>query len=298
VVLTFVAYASVCAYMALTLTTPKRQAFAHTPEQYGAVYETVTFPSRVDRLPLEGWLLQPAGAAGPALPGTTARRPVVVVHGRGGDRQDSAFGRTVEIGAYLADQGRPVLLFDLRGSGRSGGARFTLGAQEVRDVGGAIDFLTRRGLADDGVALLGYSMGGATALLAARDELSVREVVDDSGYAELGDILERRVPLESGLPRFFTPGVVLMAWPLIGVNAYDIRPVEAAPVLAARGVPLLVIHGEADDFIPVNHGRRIASAYGPGAATYFVPGAEHTGGYRDDPATYLRRLTDFLDRTG
>jgi pimeloyl-ACP methyl ester carboxylesterase len=221
----------------------------------------------------------------------------VVVHGRGGDRQDSAFGRTVEIGAALARRGHPVLLFDLRGSGRSGGTRSTLGAHEVRDVGGAIDYLAGRGLAGEGVVLLGYSMGGSTALLAARDDPRVRAVVEDSGYAELGDIVARRVPLESGLPPFFTPGVVLMAWPLIGANAYAIRPVEAAPVLAARGVPLLVIHGEADDFIPVAHGRRIAAAYGPAAATYFVPGAEHTGGYRDGPATYLARLEDFLARS-
>jgi pimeloyl-ACP methyl ester carboxylesterase len=304
VLLAAVGYAGVCGYMALALTQPKRQPFGHTPEQYGLAYEPVAFPSRVDHVPLEGWLVPPqpappadaAPADGVAAGPDRRRPPIVLVHGRGGDRQDSAYGRTLEIAAHLARQGYPALLFDLRGSGRSGGTRYTLGAQEVRDVGGAIDLLERRGLAGDGVILLGYSMGASTAVLAAPGEAPgrVRAVVEDSGFADLGEILDMRGPRESGLPGIFTPGMVLMARPLMGVNAYAIRPVAAAPALAARGVPLLVIHGEADAFIPVRHGHRLAAAYGPRVETYFVPGADHTGGYKADPAAYLARLSAFL----
>ena len=87
----------------------------------------------------------------------------------------------------------------------------------------------------------------------------MRAVVEDSGYADLGEVLDVQVPKASGLPRWFTPGVVFMAWPLMGVNAYAIRPVDAVPTLAARGVPLLVIHGAGDTLVPVNHGRRLAA---------------------------------------
>ena len=105
--------------------------------------------------------------------------------------------------------------------------------------------------------------------------------------------------------RALTPGVVFMAWPLLGVNAYAIRPVDAVPALAARAVPLLVIHGEQDVDVRVEHGRRLAAAYDRAgqslpapqrAGTYFVPGARHLGGYKTDPAAYLARLTSFLDR--
>src|SRR5437764_8040461 len=132
------AYLAVCGYTALRITRPGRRPFARDPGELGLAFEPAAFPSRVDRLPLEGWLLPAAAPASGA--------PVIVVHGRANDRQGEAGGRVLEIAAALVGAGHPVLLFDLRGCGRSGGARCTFGVEEARDVGGAIDFLAERGL--------------------------------------------------------------------------------------------------------------------------------------------------------
>ena len=152
-------YIGICSYMAVSLTRVERHPFTRSPETCGLAYESVNFPSRIDAISLDGWLLPASG--------NPARLPVIVVHGKGSDRQAEAGGHTLDIAAQLVRDGHPVLLFDLRGSGRSGGDRFTLGAQEVRDVGGAIDFLAARGLADNGVDALGFSMGASTALIVA-----------------------------------------------------------------------------------------------------------------------------------
>lgn len=284
------AYAAACGFVALAMTRPRRVPFERSPDQYGLEFESVGFPSRIDRIPLDGWLL-------PAPPEAPSRRPIVMVHGMGSDRQQEAGGRALEIAAALVRNGHPVLMFDLRGSGRSGGDRFTLGAQEVRDVGGALDFLAGRGLCPKGVNLLGYSMGAATALLLTAIEPRVRAVAEDSGYAYLNGVLDHQLPKMSRLPRFFTPGVVFAARSLLGVDAYSIRPVEAVAGLGARAVPLLVIHGEADTVVPVDHGRLLATAYGPAVDTLFVPGAEHVVSYAADPAAYLAQLTAFFDRS-
>jgi pimeloyl-ACP methyl ester carboxylesterase len=212
----------------------------------------------------------------------------------GTDRQREVGGRVLEIAAHLARRGHVVLLFDLRGAGQSGGTRFTLGAREGRDVSGAIDFLTARGLAPHGVDLLGYSMGAATALLLAPADARVQAVAADSGYAGLRDVLEAQLPRFSGLPPLFTAGTVALARPMLGLDAGALRPVDGAVALAARRVPLLVIHGEADDMVPVSHGRRLAAAFGPGAQTLFVPGAAHVASYAAQPATYLARLATFF----
>ena len=82
----------------------------------------------------------------------------------------------------------------------------------------------------------------------------MRAVVVDSGYADLGDVLDQQVPKASGLPALFTPGIVLMARPLLGVDAADIRPIDGVPALAGRGVRLLVIHGEAERWSPWDMG--------------------------------------------
>jgi len=273
--------------MAVSLTRVERHPFTRFPEMHGLAYESVNFPSRIDAISLDGWLI-PASR-------TPARLPVIVVHGKGSDRQAEAGGHTLDIAAQLVRDGHPVLLFDLRGSGRSGGDRFTLGAQEVRDVGGAIDFLTTRGLADNGVDLLGFSMGASTALLVSPNEGRIRAVAEDSGYATLGSIIEDQAPKASGLPDFFTAGMMFMARPLLGVDAYAIRPVDGMPALAARGTRLLVIHGDADQLVPVSNGYALAAAYGHAAETYFVPGAGHVASYASDPSTYVERLISFLD---
>jgi pimeloyl-ACP methyl ester carboxylesterase len=284
-------YVGLSGYMALKLTQTIRRPFTQAPEQYGLAYEGVTFPSRVDALRLQGWLLAVA-------PGVAARRPIVVVHGRNSDRQGEVQGHILGIAAALVGRGHPVLLFDLRSHGRSPGARYTLGAHEVRDVGGAIDLLDRRGMVRDGVNLLGFSMGAAAAMLAAPGDPRVRAIAEDSGYADLHGLLEEQVPKASGLPPFFTPGVVLMARPLLGVDARKIRPMDGLPQLAARGTALLVIHAEADPLVPASHGRRLAAAYGPRAETLFVQSTTHVGSHAADPTTYLSRLTAFFERTG
>ena len=280
-------YAILSGYMALTLTRPVRLPFERSPDQYGLTFESVSFPSRIDAIKLDGWLLPVTGSQ---------RRPVVIVHGKGSDRQQEVGGRVLEIARALVLDGHPVLMFDLRGSGRSGGDHFTLGAEEVRDLGGAIDFLEKRGLASRGVDLLGYSMGAATAMLEAAADPKVNVVAEDSGYATLGEVVEDQVPKASGLPSVFTPGVVLAARLLIGIDVYSIRPIDAARTLAARGIPLLVIHGEADTMIPVTNGHTLAAAYGSKVESYFVPGAEHVGSYPANPEAYLSHLTAFFDR--
>jgi pimeloyl-ACP methyl ester carboxylesterase len=283
-------YAAISAYTALRITRPVRRPFARTPADFGLPFAPVRFSSRVDNIPLDGWLL--------SAPGEGGRRPVIVVHGRANDRQGEAGGRVLEIAAALVGAGHPVLLFDLRGSGLSGGVRYTLGAREVRDLGGAIDYLIGRGLAPDGVGVLGFSMGAATTLLLAANEPLVRAVAVDSGYAALAELLRRQVPRLSGLPRIFTPGTLLFARRLTGVRAASIRPVDAVPALAARGVPLLVIHGEEDAVVPVAHGRRIAEAYGASVLTYYVAGAAHVAAYAAGPDAYLERLLAFFAAEG
>jgi pimeloyl-ACP methyl ester carboxylesterase len=287
--LAVVTYLAVSSHLALTLSRPERQPLTASPAHLGLMYETVSFPSRIDNLPLDGWLLSPTS-------GAPSRRPVIMVHDRGTDMQRGVFGHILSIASHLVQQDHPVLLFDLRGSGRSAGERFTLGLKEVRDVGGAIDYLQHRGLAGNGVNLLGYSMGAATSLLLAPKEPLVRAVAEDSGYGDLGAVVDGQVPKADLFHRFFAPGTILMAQLLLGLDIYTIRPIDGLSQLAERGTPLLVIHGNADSIVPVSQGRSLASAYGPRAETFFVPGAEHLRNYERNPAAYAKRVAAFFVR--
>ena len=163
-------------------------------------------------------------------------------------------------------------------------------------MGGAIDFLAERGLADDGVNLLGYSMGAATALLAAEDEPLVRAVAIDSSYADVESVVDFQLAHSELWLRGFKPGALLMSRILLGVDPYGIRPIDAVPALAERGAPLFIIHGEGDTVIPFEHGRQTAVRFGPTAQTYFPPGIDHLRAYESDPDGYVLRLVEFFTR--
>ncbi|HEY3062969.1 MAG TPA: alpha/beta hydrolase, partial [Chloroflexota bacterium] len=73
--------------------------------------------------------------------------------------------------------------------------------------------------------------------------------------------------------------------------------IDGVAKLAARGIPLLVVHGEADNYIPVVHGRRIATAYGTNVQTLFVPDAGHVRSYEVAPIVYIDRLLAFFKQS-
>jgi pimeloyl-ACP methyl ester carboxylesterase len=89
----------------------------------------------------------------------------------------------VNLAIELHRAGFPVLAFDFRGHGGSGGGPSTLGLDEKRDVLGAIDFLADElGAPLREVGIYGVGMGAHAAVLAATDRRSIRVLVLDGLY--------------------------------------------------------------------------------------------------------------------
>lgn len=280
----------IAGYLAQYLSTTVRNRTETTPAARGLAYEEIEFPAPIDRLPIRGWWVPAAGSD----------RTVVFLHGKDSQR---AGGPALDIARFLNQAGYNALLFDFRGSGESGGDRFSLGYYETRDVAGAIDYLQATHPEAAGkVALIGFSMGAATAVLAGAADPRVSAVIEDSGYATVADLLEREIPRQSRLPGIITWPTIWMGRILQGYDISSIRPVAELPRLTDRG--LLIIHGQADEVVPLAHAELLiaaAEAARVGSAAPFdvwiVPGAGHVGAYRRDPAGYERRVIGLLDRT-
>lgn len=285
IALMLLAYLGVSAYVASALTLTERQPLTYDPRAAGMEVEDVTFPSLGDNLLLSGWLLKAPDDQG---------RLIIMVHGHNSARDNKGAGLFF-IAQGLVERGFSVLSFDLRGYGASEGERFSLAYFEQQDVRGAVRFAQERGFAHIGV--LGYSMGAASTLLAAADEPAVQAVAADSSYASLIELLDREIPRRSGLPGVFTPGVVIMAKLLYGIDAHAVEPASAAARLAPR--PLLVLHGAQDRLIPVASAERIWRArYGaipPDPATLVLAQeAGHIQSFNADRAAYLARVSGFF----
>jgi len=77
-------------------------------------------------------------------------------------------------------------------------------------------------------------------------------------------MLRQQLPKVSGLPPFFTPGILVMGKLFLGIDPWAVRPEEDARRLCKKGIPLLIIHSTDDETVSFEHARRIKTAC-PGA---------------------------------
>ena len=253
-------------------------AYVMTPWELDLPFEEVSFAS-ADGLRLRGWW----------LPQERPRGVIVGCHGHAG-RKDELLG----IGSRCWRAGYSVLLFDFRGRGDSDPWPQTLVSREVDDLRAALAFARGRAPGQR-LALIGYSMGAAVALLAAPTEADVAAVVADSSFTSGRDIvahaLRQQVRLPVGALVRATDAVV---WRRHGYRFSQARPLDAIGRLAPR--PVLIIHGAADTVTPVEHARRLYAAAGEPRELWIVAGVDHCGAYFADRPEYCRRVVGFFDQ--
>jgi len=251
-------------------TTPPNPVRGETPATLGLPFADAAFPTVAgDNLTLHGWW----------LPNLATRGTVVLVHGRYENR-----AAHLDVAERLWHQGYSVLLFDLRGHGDSDPAPCTYGVREAGDVAGAVQYALAHGAAAGRVAVIGWSLGGASALMAMADTPEIAAVVADSAYANADPLLARNL---------LRPGLTLALHLRDGIDLAAVSPERAV----ARATPrhVLLIHGADDRAVPLPQAMRLQDAAGASATLWVVPGAGHTGAFARDPDGYLAHVLPFLD---
>ncbi len=275
----FLVCCAIGAYIGWTLSHPGRKPVDATP--FGFSYRDVQFASVSDHLKLYGWFLD-----------ASSDKTVIMVHGY----RDNRLQRTVpalDVARGLVDHGYNFLTFDLRNSGQSEGSLTTIGVQEQRDVLGALSYVKSLGTPGRHIALLGYSMGAATALLVAGQNSEVQAVISDSAFADLYPYLEENLPVWSHLPALpFTPLILGLEPVITGVDPRLAGPVRAVPLIQA---PILFIHGLADSQVPYRNSQALlAAARNAADQLWLVPGADHVKSFKMDPRGYWDHVLPFL----
>jgi pimeloyl-ACP methyl ester carboxylesterase len=260
----------------------ERKPFEAHPADLGLEYEEVSFYSRGHDLRLDGWLL-PARPQAPYL---------IVVHGIGGQRTaDDA----LPLAARLVALGYNVLLFDLRAHGTSEGNRVSGGFFERDDALGAYDFLLTRGAEPGRVAYVGRSMGAGIAIMAAAREPGVGAVVADTPFADIDDFIAQETARKTPIPKFavpaFIPAAGLFASAIYGIDLGELKPEKDVSRLA---FPVLVIHCEGDERIPVSQGRRVYQQAPEGSELWTIPGLDHLDAFSALPDEYIEHVSAYL----
>ena len=190
--------------------------------------------------------------------------------------------------------GYNILLADQRGHGGSGGKCLTMGVRERDDCAAWAHWAAGR-MPGVPLALMGVSMGAATVMMAADRNLpdEVKGIIADCGYTAPREILRKCMPeMLPRLPVWF--GYSLGWLGAVVFGRFDPNAADARTALAACQVPVLLIHGEADDFVPCRMSRENYDACTAPKRLATFPGAIHAVCCYEDPERYRQEVSSFL----
>lgn len=267
---------------------PHRHPPDHDPGALGLAFENLSVPSGGVDLPA-WWIPAREGAPGPA---------VLLIHG-----WESARDRTLPNALILNAIGIHVLTLDVRGHGANPAEELPLTAGEFGQdaLAGVRALLARPGVT--AVGILGHSMGGIGALLAAAAEPRVAAVVAASAPADPYRLTRQTFRLAK-LP---LPGP--FAWPLAWLTTHvfllprghSVRDVSAARAIERYHGPILLIHGDSDRVVPFGHLATLEDAAqrarevepsAPDVEVLAIPRGEHSWLY--EFASYRGAVARFL----
>ncbi len=205
----------------------------------------------------------------------TLREPVgtvILLHGMW-----SRIDYLTDHGVSFANAGWRTVILELRGHGESTGDTVTYGNSESREVIEVLRRLQTDGTLHPPVALIGWSMGGSVAIMAAGRGAPVDSVVAVAPFARLRDVAPNFAAHFGGWLKWLatdslTDAVIKRAGEIGGFDPLTDSPLALVPSVHQ---PLLLLHGVKDDLIPAEQSQLLASAAG-GPVTYLqVPGDDH-----------------------
>jgi fermentation-respiration switch protein FrsA (DUF1100 family) len=137
-------------------------------------------------------------------------------------------------------------------------------------------------------------MGGGSVLMTVGADPTIGPVVVDSAYASAQAVVNEVGPQYSGLPDFFTPGLVVMSRLLYGLDIGKVIPVDVVRAHPER--PFLFIQCENDTTVAKHHGMDLlAASANPGTRLWLVDDCGHVKAFVTHPQEWQDRVLAFLD---
>lgn len=249
-----------------------------TPKDLGWEFEDITLTTK-DNVKLSAWLV-------PSI--NKSNKVIILLHGYPADKANLLYW------AEFLHQDFNLFFLDFRYFGQSHGDLTTIGFHEQKDLEAAIAYLKTHGFEKTGA--MGFSMGGAVAILSASKNTGLKTIVSDSAFANL-DLMGHE----------FYQHLFILKYPLTFLTKVwaqvflDISPNEVSPEVAAKSVriPILLIHSKKDQTISFENILRIKKnlQHNPKAEFFFLE--EGTHGFLPLPVLeqYQQRVLEFFERS-
>ncbi|MDR1212287.1 MAG: lysophospholipase [Spirochaetaceae bacterium] len=204
-----------------------------------------------------------------------------------------------------------AVLVDMSGHGASEKGTIPVpsyGYFEKYDLDAVLDWVLAR-FPEKPFVLIGESLGAATALQyaplgappgAGKETWKIQGIIADCPYSSMADAVDARSSYLR-IPFFFArPARKLVSFVIRHTRGYALE--DASPLAGALSspVPVLLIHGDADDYVPAELSRRIAEkrkerGAGP-VSLVLIHGAPHAKSIITDSETWFKAAFEFIGR--
>ena len=233
-----------------------------SPGGEGLAYEELWFET-ADQIRLHGWLVPAPSPVGLFL----------FCHGNAGN-----ISHRVDNLVHLYRTGFSVLIFDYRGYGQSEGRVSEKGFYQ--DAEAAFDLALERALREKlKLVVFGRSLGGAAGVYLAAEHPPAREslagLILESTFTSLADMADLHFPL-----------------PLAGKTVRG--KLDSLSRIGRIKAPLLILHGDRDDLVPLSLGRRLYEAAPEPKEFVTLKGAGHNDTYPVAGRPYFDKLRSFV----
>lgn len=206
----------------------------------------------------------------PAPTNALTARPrglLFVLHGYGAEA-----ALMMPLALRLAQEGWLCVVPDLRGHGKSSGARISFGVVEARDLSALLDAVSPEHPVAQ-VAVVGHSYGGSLALRWRLADERVDHAIALATYARLVEAGENiRSTHTPWFPEALSQAGLRALPALLGVGPGELDP---ATIVQRTPAPALFIVGMDDTLTPPLASSRLATLTGPDSRLVLVPEADH-----------------------
>jgi len=231
----------------------------YTPNDINLDYEDVRIKTS-DGLILQGWFI-PSNSESDIT--------WLWFHGNGGNNGH----RISELALAHHRSGVNIFIFDYRGYGESEGKPSEKGT--YLDSRAAVEYLSSRPDVDkDRIVFMGNSLGAALSVELALTQPPMAMILV-SPFASVRDMAKLTLP--------FPP----VGWMVR--NHYD-----NVARIRQLNVPLLVLHGDEDDLVPISQGRKLYEAANQPKRFQTLDGAGHNNTYEVNPDQFWGTINEFL----
>ncbi len=225
------------------------------------------------------------------VPAENARGTVILAHGYHTNFLVD-FGPVLEV---YHSKGFNLLLPYQRSHGKSEGKFITYGVKESRDMLGWIGLMNER-FGSMPILCSGLSMGASTMMYLAGMDLpeNVKAFVVDCGFTSPKEIISY----------VFRQRIHLPAWPFLWVAdlcarlfaKFRLDECNAVDTLAKNKLPILMVHGLDDTFVPAEMTRRGFAACGGDKQLLLVKNAKHGLSFWVDQRSYMEKIDQIIEK--